>query len=37
MLEIEIGMEKVEYTLLTGDGLTIRHEKEEIRLTREQR
>jgi alpha,alpha-trehalose phosphorylase len=35
MVEIEIGQEKVAYTLLKGDGLTIRHEKEEIRLTRE--
>ena len=30
MVEIEIGQEKVEYTLREGDGLTIRHEKEEI-------
>jgi alpha,alpha-trehalose phosphorylase len=35
MLEIEIGQEKVEYSLRDGDGLTIRHEKEEIRLTKE--
>jgi alpha,alpha-trehalose phosphorylase len=35
MLEIEIGLENVEYTLLEGDGLMIRHEKEEIRLTKE--
>jgi alpha,alpha-trehalose phosphorylase len=32
-LEIEIGLEKVEYALREGDGLVIRHEKEEIRLS----
>jgi alpha,alpha-trehalose phosphorylase len=35
MLEVQIGVEKVEYTLREGDGLVIRHEKEEIHLTRE--
>jgi alpha,alpha-trehalose phosphorylase len=35
MLEVEIGLENVEYTLLEGDGLMIRHEKEEIHLTKE--
>jgi len=34
MLEVEIGLEKVEYTLREGDSLVIRHETEEIRLTR---
>jgi alpha,alpha-trehalose phosphorylase len=36
MLEIEIGLDKVEYTLREGDCLVIRHEKEEVRLTRQQ-
>jgi alpha,alpha-trehalose phosphorylase len=35
MLEVEIGVEKVEYTLREGDGLVIRHEQEEVHLTRE--
>ncbi len=35
-LEVEIGMERVQYTLREGDSLVIRHETEEIRLTREQ-
>ena len=35
MLEVEIGREKVEYTLRQGECLVIRHEKEEIQLTRE--
>jgi alpha,alpha-trehalose phosphorylase len=35
MLEIEIGLEKVEYTLRHGESLAIRHEMEEIQLTRE--
>jgi alpha,alpha-trehalose phosphorylase len=35
MLEIEVGQEKVEYTLREGECLVIRHETEEIRLTRE--
>jgi len=35
MLEVEIGLDKVEYTLREGESLTIRHETEEIQLTRE--
>jgi alpha,alpha-trehalose phosphorylase len=35
ILEIEIGLEKVEYTLREGESLMIRHETEEIQLTRE--
>jgi alpha,alpha-trehalose phosphorylase len=35
MLEVEIGLEKVEYTLSEGKSLVIRHETEEIQLTRE--
>ena len=35
MLDIEIGLEKVEYTLREGNSLVIRHETEEIQLTRE--
>lgn len=35
MLEVEVGQEKVEYTLREGEFLVIRHETEEIRLTRE--
>jgi alpha,alpha-trehalose phosphorylase len=35
ILEVEIGMENVEYTLREGVSLTIRHETEEIQLTRE--
>jgi len=35
MLEVEIGLEKVEYTLHEGESLLIRHETEEIQLTRE--
>jgi alpha,alpha-trehalose phosphorylase len=35
MLEIEIGLEQVEYTLREGERLVIRHETEEIELTRE--
>jgi alpha,alpha-trehalose phosphorylase len=34
-LEVEIGLEKVEYALRVGESLRIRHEKEEIDLTRE--
>jgi alpha,alpha-trehalose phosphorylase len=34
-LEVEIGVEKVEYALCEGECLTIRHEAEEIQLTRE--
>ena len=35
MLEVEIGLERVEYTLRQGDCLVIRHEAEEVQLTRE--
>ena len=35
MLEIEIGLEKVEYSLREGERLVIRHEMQEIELTRE--
>lgn len=35
MLEVEIGLEKVEYQLREGECLAIRHETEEIQLTRE--
>jgi alpha,alpha-trehalose phosphorylase len=35
MLEIEIASDKVEYALREGDCLRIRHETEEIQLTRE--
>ena len=35
MLEVEIGLDKVEYTLRDGESLLLRHETEEIRLTRE--
>jgi alpha,alpha-trehalose phosphorylase len=35
MLDVEIGLGKVEYTLREGDSLVIRHETEEIQLTRE--
>jgi alpha,alpha-trehalose phosphorylase len=35
VLDVEIGLEKVEYTLREGNFLVIRHETEEIRLTRE--
>ena len=34
-LEVEIGFEKVEYALREGECLTMRHEMEEIQLTRE--
>jgi len=37
MLDVEIGLEKVEYTLREGNSLVIRHETEEIRLTRDNR
>jgi alpha,alpha-trehalose phosphorylase len=36
MLQVELGLEKVEYALREGECLVIRHENEEIRLTREQ-
>jgi alpha,alpha-trehalose phosphorylase len=35
MLEIEIGLDTVQYALREGDGILLRHEMEEIRLTRE--
>jgi alpha,alpha-trehalose phosphorylase len=35
MLEIEIGVEKVEYALREGECLVIRHEAEEIQLTKQ--
>ena len=35
MLQVEIGLEKVEYRLPEGACLVIRHETEEIQLTRE--
>jgi alpha,alpha-trehalose phosphorylase len=35
LLEVKIGMEEVEYALREGEDLTIRHETEEVRLTRE--
>jgi alpha,alpha-trehalose phosphorylase len=35
MLQVEIGLEKVQYALREGECLVIRHETEEIRLTRE--
>jgi len=36
MLEVEIGLEKVEYTLREGECLVIRHETEQIQLTPQQ-
>jgi alpha,alpha-trehalose phosphorylase len=35
ILEVEISLEKVEYTLREGERLVIRHETEEIQLSRE--
>ena len=35
LLEVEIGLEKVEYALRDDESLTFRHETEEIQLTRE--
>jgi alpha,alpha-trehalose phosphorylase len=35
MLEIEIGLDTVEYQLREGDDLLIHHEREQIRLTKE--
>ena len=35
MLEVEIGLETVEYALREGECLVIRHETEEIQLTRD--
>jgi alpha,alpha-trehalose phosphorylase len=34
-LNIEIGLEKVEYALRQGECLVIRHETEDVELTRE--
>ena len=36
LLEIEIGLDKVEYSLREGEGLVIHHETEEVQLSREQ-
>jgi alpha,alpha-trehalose phosphorylase len=33
-LQIEIGLERVEYALREGECLVIRHETEEVQLTR---
>ncbi|TAJ90269.1 glycoside hydrolase family 65 protein [Reyranella sp.] len=35
MLAVEVGADQVKYTLRKGDGLVIRHETEQIRLTPE--
>src|SRR5215475_1113462 len=35
VLEVEIGMETVKYSLREGECLVIRHEKEDVQLTRE--
>ena len=35
MLEVEIGMDQVEYALRHGDSIVIRHEREEIQLTKD--
>jgi len=35
MMAVEIGLETVEYSLLEGESLAIRHETEQLRLTRE--
>jgi len=35
LLEVEIGTERVEYTLREGEDVAIRHEGEEVSLTRE--
>jgi len=35
MLQVEIGLEKVQYALREGEYLVIRHETEEVHLTRE--
>jgi alpha,alpha-trehalose phosphorylase len=34
-LEVEIGLDKVEYALREGEYLVIRHETEEVQLTRQ--
>jgi alpha,alpha-trehalose phosphorylase len=35
LLEVEMGVEEVEYALREGERLVIRHETEEVELTRE--
>ena len=35
MLEVEIGLETVQYSLREGERLVIRHETEDIQLTRD--
>ena len=35
LLEVEIGLDNVEYALREGNALTIRHETEQIHLTPE--
>jgi alpha,alpha-trehalose phosphorylase len=35
LLEVEIGLDTVEYALREGERLVIRHETEELELTRE--
>ena len=35
LLHIEVGLENVEYSLREGDSLVIRHETEEVQLTRD--
>jgi alpha,alpha-trehalose phosphorylase len=35
ILEIDIGLEKVEYKLRQGERLVIRHETQDLELTRE--
>jgi alpha,alpha-trehalose phosphorylase len=35
LLEVEIALDKVEYALREGERLVIRHETEEIHLTRQ--
>jgi len=35
LLEVEIGLDKVEYVLREGERLVIRHETQEVVLTRE--
>ena len=35
MLEVKVGADNVEYALLKGDCLVIRHETEQIQLTPE--
>jgi alpha,alpha-trehalose phosphorylase len=36
MLQVELSLDTVQYTLREGERLMIRHETEEIELTREQ-